>query len=77
MLEMGRKMKRNYNKDKIRIEGERIYLRKLTENDASDEYASWINNQEVNKYLETILKKGLKAQIVYSLEYLLKRIVSI
>jgi aryl-alcohol dehydrogenase-like predicted oxidoreductase/RimJ/RimL family protein N-acetyltransferase len=46
-------MKIVHNKEKIRIDGERIYLRKLIEDDASEEYASWINNRDVNKYLET------------------------
>jgi len=31
----------------------KIYLRKLIENDASTEYCSWLNDSEVNKYLET------------------------
>jgi len=41
------------NKQDIIIEGERIYLRILEEDDASEEYASWINDSEVNRYLET------------------------
>lgn len=40
------------NKNVI-IEGERIFLRILTEKDASDKYCSWINDLEVNKYLES------------------------
>ena len=46
-------MNKRDKKEKLCIEGERIYLRRLCENDASAEYASWINNQDVNKYLET------------------------
>lgn len=35
------------------IRGERLYLRVLTEGDASREYCGWLNDPEVNKYLET------------------------
>lgn len=38
---------------KVRITGNRIYLRKLDEKDATVEYCSWLNDPEVNKYLET------------------------
>ena len=31
----------------------KIYLRKLNENNASIEYCSWLNDVEVNRYLET------------------------
>ncbi|HLC80410.1 MAG TPA: YhcH/YjgK/YiaL family protein [Candidatus Nanoarchaeia archaeon] len=37
----------------VRIEGERLYLRTLREEDASAEYLSWLNDPEVKKYLET------------------------
>jgi len=36
-----------------KIDGERIYLRNLIESDASEEYCEWLNDEEVNKYLET------------------------
>lgn len=35
------------------IEGERIFLRRLTEEDASDEYVRWMNDSEINQYLES------------------------
>lgn len=35
------------------IVGERIYLRELNIDDATIEYCDWLNNPEVNKYLET------------------------
>jgi RimJ/RimL family protein N-acetyltransferase len=38
---------------KIRIEGNRIYLRNLAETDATQEYCDWLNDPEVNRYLET------------------------
>jgi len=35
------------------VVGERIYLRALTTADASPEYCAWLNDHEVNEYLET------------------------
>lgn len=35
------------------IQTERLYLRYLNENDATQRYAEWLNDPEVNKYLET------------------------
>ena len=35
------------------FEGNRIYLRELKEEDASQEYCNWLNDPLVNKYLET------------------------
>ncbi len=32
---------------------EKIYLRKLTQNDATEEYCSWLNDNDVTQYLET------------------------
>lgn len=36
-----------------RIVGKRIFLRELYEIDATDEYCKWLNDPEVNKFLET------------------------
>lgn len=36
-----------------KIIGDRVYLRQLNESDASQEYCDWLNDDEVNKYLET------------------------
>lgn len=33
--------------------GERIYLRRLTEDDATDNYVRWMNDPEINQYLES------------------------
>ena len=33
--------------------GDRIFLRRLTEDDASEAYVSWMNDPEVNQYLES------------------------
>lgn len=35
------------------IEGEKIYLREVRESDVTDEYCAWINDPEINQYLET------------------------
>lgn len=37
----------------VMIKEKRIYLRKLKEEDASQEYCNWLNDPVVNKYLET------------------------
>ncbi len=54
------------NKSRIKITASRIYLRPLLESDASEQYCSWINNKEVNKYLESkeITMEELKDYIV-------------
>lgn len=41
------------DKKNVVIKGERIYLRTLTEDDANEEYAGWLNDNVVNQYLET------------------------
>jgi len=38
---------------KFKIEGNSIYLRVLGEKDATQKYCDWLNDPEVNKYLET------------------------
>lgn len=49
----------------MKIEGERIYFRKLNERDATKRYCQWLNDPEVNKYLETksVTVAGLKKYI--------------
>ncbi|MFC1723149.1 GNAT family N-acetyltransferase [Nanoarchaeota archaeon] len=37
----------------VMIIGDRIYLQNLTLEHASEEYAGWLNDSEVNRYLET------------------------
>jgi len=37
----------------LKLTSDRLYFRKLTEQDASEVYASWLNDPEVNQYLET------------------------
>ena len=40
-------------KTKIRINGDRIYLRKVELNDVNQVYVDWLNDPKVNQYLET------------------------
>lgn len=37
----------------IRLEGANIYLRELTSDDASQKYCDWLNDSEVNEFLQT------------------------
>lgn len=37
----------------IEVKGEHILLRRLTEEDVSDDYVSWMNDTEINQYLES------------------------
>lgn len=37
--------------------GERIYLRRLTEDDATEDYVCWMNDPEINQYLESRFHK--------------------
>jgi len=37
----------------VRLEGDKIYLRSLTVEDATDEYVGWLNDPEVNQFLES------------------------
>jgi len=41
----------------IVIEGRRIILKPITENEINEKYVSWLNNPEINKYLEVRHKK--------------------
>lgn len=36
-----------------RIDGERLFLRELTVADVSDAYVAWLNDPEINRFLET------------------------
>ncbi|MCK5345367.1 MAG: hypothetical protein KAR20_18280, partial [Candidatus Heimdallarchaeota archaeon] len=36
-----------------RLKGSRIYLRALTEHDATDTYCSWLKDKDITQYLET------------------------
>ncbi len=43
--------------------GDNIFLKKLTPEDASEEYCGWLNDEEVNKYLVNEYRDGKKAEI--------------
>ena len=42
-----------YNMKDLRIDGEKVYLRPVTLSDATEEYVNWLNDKEVNQYLES------------------------
>ena len=35
------------------LKGKKIYLRRLSEDDASEDYVQWMNDPEINQYLES------------------------
>ena len=35
------------------LKGKDIFLRPITENDATEEYVAWLNDKEVNQFLES------------------------
>ncbi|MBU0671655.1 MAG: GNAT family N-acetyltransferase [Candidatus Margulisbacteria bacterium] len=41
----------------LQLKGKNIYLRPLTEADATETYVSWMNDPQVNQYLESRFKK--------------------
>ncbi len=43
----------NMNQAEYKIEGKRIYLRQITLNDVTEEYVSWLHDEEVNRFLES------------------------
>jgi RimJ/RimL family protein N-acetyltransferase len=43
----------DWKMDEEKIIGKSIYLRRLKEKDASEDYCHWLNDSVVNKYLET------------------------
>ena len=53
--------------DKHRIDGPRLHLRSARPSDASDRYVAWLNDAEINRYLElrfsTHTLAGVKAYI--------------
>lgn len=53
MEENNRNVVENEYSQCLIIDGERIYLRELNEEDASQNYRNWLNDPEVNKFLET------------------------
>lgn len=46
------------------LTGEKIYLREVREDDVNDEYYSWINDPEINQFLETRFLPRSKKDII-------------
>lgn len=46
------------------LEGSSIYLREVNENDVTEEYYNWLNDKEVNQFLETRYHPQSKANIL-------------
>lgn len=56
----------NKREKTIILKEEHIYLRPITLNDVTREYVHWLNNKEVNKYLESrFIKHTLKSEQEY------------
>ena len=72
---MANEKKSGKNEDQIeKIMGERVYLRKLISADTSPDYCSWLNDREVNKYLETRKKELILPNLyIWVLETKLQR----
>jgi RimJ/RimL family protein N-acetyltransferase len=47
-----------------RIDGSRIYLRGVTPDDATDRYCGWLNDPQVNRYLETRFEAQTRERIL-------------
>jgi len=47
------------------LTGEKIYLREVREEDVNDEYYSWINDSEINQFLETKFFPRSKKDILH------------
>ena len=51
------------------LETPRLYLRNLTENDVTPNYVSWLNDKEVNRYLESRYRNYSKDDLVQYVRY--------
>ena len=48
------------------IDGERIYLREVREEDVGDTYYAWMNDKEINQFMETrFFPQGMEALLAY------------
>jgi len=57
----------NFNKF---IEGNKVYLREVNESDVTDNYYNWINDPEINQYLETRYLPRSKNNILEHVKHL-------
>lgn len=66
---MARKIVEFFKKNSALIKGERIYLKIMRKENATVDYVGWLNDSEVNKYLETksATVRGLKNYITEKL----------
>jgi RimJ/RimL family protein N-acetyltransferase len=46
------------------VEGNRVYLRDVTSDDVTDRYCAWLNDPEVNRYLETRFEPQTRERIL-------------
>lgn len=51
-----------------RIEGERIYLRRLHAGDISDDYLGWMQSEQINRYLESRFQEHSLASLAEFVE---------
>src|SRR3989338_6846813 len=56
-------MEYRIQKENLRLDGQRIYLRPVVESDATDEYARWLNDPEVNQFLESRFSISTKESV--------------
>src|SRR6185503_8860591 len=47
----------------VRIEGKRIYLRKVATRDVNEKYHRWLNDPQTNQYMETRFLNNTMANI--------------
>ncbi|MBI2577995.1 MAG: GNAT family N-acetyltransferase [Candidatus Wildermuthbacteria bacterium] len=57
-------------KENLRLDGERVYLRPVVQSDATDEYVGWLNDPEINRFLESRFVLHTKAALK---EYIQKK----
>ena len=60
------------NKTDIKINGDRIFLRKVQLGDVCQKYVNWLNDSEVNQYLET----RYQVQTISSVSKYVKKMVN-
>ena len=54
---MGQNQIRKHKKENLTVEGERIFLREIRLSDANRNYCCWMNDPEINQYLESRFEK--------------------
>ena len=54
---MGQNQIRKHKKENLTVEGKRIFLREIRLSDANKNYCCWMNDPEMNQYLESRFEK--------------------